>query len=735
MNEGSAIGDVTTETARAAVTRMKSWTSQSIDLFNGFYSNAMCWPYELRDGEAVSRPSSFSVSTTAMIIHACLVSTGDIQSSVLVPKTGSWRPIDSTSKLRRHLTSSTTKLYEECQSAEGPVTTSTTWGNDDPLTLTWLYEIIKSRIVADEGLESRLTDRIQDRIHEALAHPESVVLSNVASGPRAVPHVFPLLRIVQLRDALKSNGDLKPNIFHQSTEVVADWFRNQLYTQLSLSDIPNSEFDPASLVFALEGLLSVGGHRVNDLLIRRTLAVMQENARTGSYWRPVKPIRIDSRGNILLPQSVEVANSLLRICHIGAGGGESWFPLIVEELFSYARWLEGRVIKGHTKSGKKFAGWQSDHTHADGLIHFWATSQTMLFCEHYGAVMQDHLARLLRENAGLEFGLLEGNESWKTISEKEPLSGLPEGSGNRTYSRLKVRFIDPLTERARNASNSLLVYGPPGTGKTALAEDLARTLNFQLITITMSDFIRSGEAGVEARAKQIFEALNEQSSVVVLFDEIDRLILSRDSPEYGKQSDMFQFMTPSMLTKLNNLKRKGTVLWIIATNYEERLDSAIKRAGRIDESILLLPPDLRQRKEIIRHNVLKLSGRISDSHVDVLARRTSLFAYQEIRGVCQTGLEIWKLSDSSDRPSIGASILLAAKIFEPAISIAAYRSRCSPDSNEFPVKEVIYLAYLVLESGGTLEAERDWLEPIVEKGLVRTDIDNIVRSQLNLFLG
>ena len=70
----------------------------------------------------------------------------------------------------------------------------------------------------------------------------------------------------------------------------------------------------------------------------------------------------------------------------------------------------------------------------------------------------------------------------------------------------------------------MLLYGPPGTGKTGIADDLTAALRWPLVTVTPSDFIRRGEAEVEARAKDIFDALGEQEDMVVLFDEIDRLI-------------------------------------------------------------------------------------------------------------------------------------------------------------------------------------------------------------------
>jgi hypothetical protein len=84
-------------------------------------------------------------------------------------------------------------------------------------------------------------------------------------------------------------------------------------------------------------------------------------------------------------------------------------------------------------------------------------------------------------------------------------------------------------------------------------------LGWELVILSPSDFIERGDQGVEARAKVIFNSLQEISEKVVLFDEIDRLLLDRDSPEYARQDDIFQFMTPSMLTKLRTLRRLESV--------------------------------------------------------------------------------------------------------------------------------------------------------------------------------
>src|SRR5262249_23912624 len=103
--------------------------------------------------------------------------------------------------------------------------------------------------------------------------------------------------------------------------------------------------------------------------------------------------------------------------------------------------------------------------------------------------------------------------------------------------------------------------------------------------------------------------LRSQEGVIVLFDEIDQFLLDRNSTLYNDQDDVFKFMTPGMLTKLQNLREAEGVIFIIATNYYERIDSAIKRRGRIDDHFLLSIPDQKQR-------LILLARFVSDTLVD-----------------------------------------------------------------------------------------------------------------------
>ncbi|MGH9141935.1 MAG: ATP-binding protein [Vicinamibacterales bacterium] len=210
---------------------------------------------------------------------------------------------------------------------------------------------------------------------------------------------------------------------------------------------------------------------------------------------------------------------------------------------------------------------------------------------------------------------LSPTDYWEKAIPKEPLFGF---AAERQVSQLVadsfVRSRDP--ETSARASYSMLLYGPPGTGKTGIAEDLAAALQQPLITITPSDFLAEGPNEVEARAKVIFDALGAHADCVIVFDEIDRLLLDRDSLMYHKQSDAFQFMTPSMLVKLKDLRKTKQAVFVIATNYYERIDPAARRSGRIDHRYLVLPPCREQRRRIIVDLVKAESARVGNLHAD-----------------------------------------------------------------------------------------------------------------------
>jgi ATPase family protein associated with various cellular activities (AAA) len=132
---------------------------------------------------------------------------------------------------------------------------------------------------------------------------------------------------------------------------------------------------------------------------------------------------------------------------------------------------------------------------------------------------------------------------------------------------------------------SLILFGPPGTGKTTLVEAVAASSKADLVQITPSDFLLEGEAFVERRARLVFRALSCLTRCVILFDEFEQILRSRDQDLGGDKRSVFSFLTPGMLPKLkelNNSASKRRTVYCLITNHIGSLDNAAMRAGRFD---------------------------------------------------------------------------------------------------------------------------------------------------------
>jgi hypothetical protein len=272
-----------------------------------------------------------------------------------------------------------------------------------------------------------------------------------------------------------------------------------------------------------------------------------------------------------------------------------------------------------------------------------------------------------------------------------PAEGPSNARASTSVSALRQGLTEPDPDPGRKKMRAVLLCGPPGTSKTSVVEAVVKQLAddlgekqlvgrylVHLVQLSPADFLLDGPNRVEHRAKRIFDYLTQMENVVVLFDEIDRLILDRDAPEYEKQEDVFQFMTPSMLPKLTALRHRGSVVrFAIATNYAERIDAAIARKGRIDESFVIPPPNLNARVHILEKD-LHLPPKAAKD----LAAVTPLWVYGDLT----------TLRADADPNKV--------MLRRPSGSIASYKSRRFTPRKEILAEEILQLAELYLDGHG-----------------------------------
>jgi hypothetical protein len=722
---------------------------------SAFLPDLGTWPYALENGGTVVEPEQVSMSTTAMICFALRLVTGGIQQSSLAPSIGDPlgedkdgdRVKESTDLAlkrlavlsRDHMAEILMKRKEggwPDPSPNPPATESATFGWDDPFTLTWLVELLAGE--TDEDLQqfsTTLSEHAEALISRVAKDPATPVLQLRAG--ESVSHAFPLLRVLQLARVITRTQGKTDISDIADLGLVRDYLLRRIHLQLSESHIADGGFDAADLVFSLEGWMLTSEFEPDLSVVSEVFRVLQTDQERASYWRPLRPFKATSQGLILLPQSVELANSLLRICSDPKLESREYFSHHLDLLRRYTQWLQGRVFRGKTRAPKayEFTGWESEHTYTEDRIHLWQTSQVLIYLHHYAAMLQQHIARtLLRLTPLVPQPQLpqrwkrpsDPEEALRAWEDGEPLSLESGQSPYRVYHRIADEFITPrFTKGDQTGLVSMLLYGPPGTGKSSLAKGVAELLGFPLLTITPSDFLTAGGEAVEARAKAIFQVLAEQRDTVVLFDEIDNLLLDRDSKLYHDQGDVFKLLTPGMLTKLNRLAEQKRVIFIVANNYFERIDPAIKRPGRIDASYLVLPPGLARRRERLAQK-LGLTG----DELDEAAASTMRFTYRELDDL--VGFVDRRLKEAPDLKSID---LVRRRIREaPAmITLESYARRLgydwddtrqevtdSPDllSVDRPWSEVALLTYLECEVGAWPD-EPPWLQNAVIEALKR----------------
>jgi hypothetical protein len=709
-----------------------------------FVDEANAWPYELVNNTKPQSIAPFSFSTAAMILFALSVWAGRVDQSSLIPAVKRIPPMTSkdTEKVRemieRQLTRALEQAFREtrrltkdrakCRGAwiketrSHPITRSDTFGCDDPFTLCWLLEVLSS-----QPFSSRQPEYLQ------LVRERARVVVDANLGPNRfgsggttdplrdilqidqyerVSHSFPLLRVLQLREALlrASKGTSSGPV--SDVSAVRPFLLERIHLHLAEAAMPDSQFDAADLVFALEGWVLSSPVKPNVAVINQVFQVLAEKQAATPYWRALRPFKVSKGGLALLPQSIEVANSLLRICHSPHLRTDRYFANWRLLFQQYAGWLLGRTFRGQapTKMGHQdFVGWESDHTYTLDRVHLWQTSQALIFLEHYAAMLQEYIAETSFRLANFQVRLPQHeSDVWTKWKAGEPLRG--DGADDSTYHvyhQIEVDFIAPRTPGSKSTPQfSMLLYGPPGTGKTTLAKKFADQLNYRLVTITPSDFIAGGGEEVEARAKAIFDVLAEQADLVVLFDEIDHLLLDRDSNLYRQQGDVFKLLTPGMLSKLGSLAELRQVVLIISTNYYERIDRAIKRPGRIDRRYLVLPPNGAQRLRLLKER-LEVHQVPAEMQAKIASKSVN-FTYRQLNDLI-TYVEARKTTLS--RRALGDAILKAIDEQPSLITLNGYAVRFGyrtpadelkdnrqPETVEVPFEELALLAYLSIKA-------------------------------------
>lgn len=183
------------------------------------------------------------------------------------------------------------------------------------------------------------------------------------------------------------------------------------------------------------------------------------------------------------------------------------------------------------------------------------------------------------------------------------------------------------------APKGIIMMGPPGTGKTYFARCVAGSAGISFLEFKISKilgkYVGESEKAME-RALSVFRAL---APVGVFIDEIDQAFPTRT--EGAQESSVNSNLFGMLLSEMGKPENRGKILWLAATNYPNRVDEALKRAGRFDKKIPFFAPTAEERRQVFLHHIKKngLNVNPDSPELDELVQNTSGYTPAEIESV------------------------------------------------------------------------------------------------------
>jgi AAA+ superfamily predicted ATPase len=249
------------------------------------------------------------------------------------------------------------------------------------------------------------------------------------------------------------------------------------------------------------------------------------------------------------------------------------------------------------------------------------------------AELSDLVAPMFVTNEEIDAG-------YPTEVERSSLRLSDVGGMAQVKDRLEISFLMPMANPelrkayGKSLRGGLLMYGPPGCGKTYIARAVAGELGASFLSVALSDVLDMFVGNSEKNVHDIFEAARRAAPCVLFLDEVDALGLKRSQ----NRNSPSRTTVNQLLHELDGVDDINEGVFVLAaTNHPWDVDEALRRPGRLDRMLAVLPPDLEAREAILRHHLARRP--VEGVDVASLARRTEGYTGADLALLAESAAE------------------------------------------------------------------------------------------------